>query len=54
MNIISYLSEYDRDLHYEDVIVLTISVLDASLDELTKYTLMNLNSTVFGRSMSCY
>ena len=45
MNIISYLSEYDRDLHYKEVIVLTVSVLDASICELTKYTKeLELNS----------
>ena len=36
MNILPYLSEYDRDLHYEEVIVLIISVLDANIGDLTK------------------
>ena len=36
MNILSYLSEYDRDLHNEEVIFLTISVLDANIGDLTK------------------
>ena len=52
MNIISYLSEYDRDLRYEEDIILTISILDATLDKRTKYTLMDLKSTVFERSFS--